>query len=99
VACAAELGSRARAAICIFAHGDEYVFSYFACGACGRYTVEVFHDAFMGESGAHVMPQALEREEGERAVGLVGACPAPRDKLCDCASHRALQTGRPARAG
>jgi hypothetical protein len=84
---------KARAGISIFVAGDEYVYSYFWCDACGVYSVEGYHDRFMGDSEVFALP-AISREEGDRAVALIGACPVPHDKLCDCASHRALYTGR-----
>lgn len=85
--------SNARAAIAIFVAGDEYIYSYFWCERCELYSVEGYHDRFMGDSEAFFLPP-ISREEGDRAVALIRACPDPRDKLCDCASHRALYTGR-----
>lgn len=84
---------RALAGISIFVIGDEYIYSYFWCDACGAYSVEGYHDRFMGDSEVFALP-AVSREEGDRAVALIRACPNPHDKWCDCASHRALYTGR-----
>lgn len=92
VQCARQL-PEAREAICIFVTGDEYIYSYFFCEHCELYTVEGYHDRFMGESEAFLLPQ-VSREEGDRAVALIRACPAPNDKHCGCASHVALYTGR-----
>lgn len=80
-------------AICIFVNGDEYIYSYFSCERCDVYTVEGYHDRFMGDSDAFLLPE-VPREEGDRAVALIRACPAPSNKHCQCASHRALYTGR-----
>lgn len=94
ISCARSLGAaKARAAISILVAGDEYIYSYYSCEACGSYTVEAFHDRFMGESDTHFLPP-IAREEGDRAVALIDACPSPGDKFCDCPSHLALYTGR-----
>jgi hypothetical protein len=74
--------------------GDEYIYSYFHCVSCDVYTVEGYHDRFLGDSEAFLLPE-LSREEGDAAVALIERCPDPSRKLCDCESHRALYTGRP----
>lgn len=89
----ADLLPKARAGISIFVNGDEYIYSYFWCERCEVYSVEGFHDRFMGDSEVFVLP-VISREEGDRAVALIEACPDPGDKLCGCASHAALYTGR-----
>jgi hypothetical protein len=91
-ACHRPLG-KAEAAIAIFVMGDEYLYSYFAC-VCGAYTVESYHDRFLGEDEVTVLGP-FPRAVGEEAVALIRACPAPMDKHCDCASHRALYYGVP----
>lgn len=90
--CAAEL-PKADAAISVFVIGDEYTYSYFRCPACGNYTVEGFHDRFMGESHVFLLPP-IPASEGERAVALIRTCPEPGDKWCECEAHKALYTGR-----
>jgi hypothetical protein len=90
--CGRSLG-KAEAAIAIFVMGDEYLYSYFACG-CGACTVESYHDRFLGEDEVSVLGP-FPREVGERAVALIRACPSPMDKLCDCRSHQALYYGVP----
>lgn len=85
---------RARTAISIFVLGDEYIYSYWWCARCGCYTVEAYHDRFMGESEIGFLPP-ISKEEGDRAVAIIRACPTPHDKFCECASHRAMYRGRP----
>ena len=87
-------GSLARAGISIFVMGDEYIYSYWRCDACGFYTVESYHDRFTGEDEVTFLP-AVSREIGDRCVALVQACPTPFDKYCECRSHRALYYGLP----
>ena len=87
-------GERARAGISIFVMGDEYVYSYWSCAACQRYTVTAYHDRFMGEDSRSVLPP-VSREVGDAAVALIRACPEPFDKWCECPSHRALYHGVP----
>jgi len=74
--------------------GDEYIYSYWACELCGCYTVESYHDRFLGDDEVTVLPP-IEREVGERCVALCAACPTPFDKNCECPSHRALYGGVP----
>lgn len=85
-------GERARAAISIFVLGDEYMYSYWHCRGCDMYTVESFHDRFMGDDEITFLPP-IARDVGDRCVELVRACPSPHDKHCDCPSHRALYYG------
>jgi hypothetical protein len=91
-------GEKARAAISIFAMGDEYIYSYWLCDACGYYTVESYHDRFLGEDEITFLPP-VPREVGDRCVELVRACPRPFDKNCECASHQALYHGLPPLSG
>lgn len=83
----------ALAAIAVFVAGDEYIYSYFFCERCDVYTVEGYHDRFMGDDEAFMLPP-ISKDEGDRAVELIRACPDPLNKLCDCPSHAALYTGR-----
>lgn len=85
---------KARASISIFVLGDEYIYSYWFCEACQRYTIEWYHDRFLGEDDVGFLP-AMPKEVGDRCVELVRACPTPWDKNCECESHRALYHGVP----
>lgn len=82
-----------RAAIAIFVMGDEYIYSYRSCSRCGQYTVESYHDRFMGDDDISFFP--LAKADGDRAIELIAACPDPQNKHCDCDSHKALYYGRP----
>lgn len=87
-------GSRAEAAIAVFAAGDEVIYSYWRCPRCGAWTGEAWHDRFLGDSDAHCFGP-LTPDLGQRCVALVARCPAPQDKLCGCPSHQALRGGLP----
>ena len=79
---------RDRAAfICYEVMGDEYIESFFFCPDCGVYTVEVYHDHFLGPSTASVQGP-VSREEGDAAVEKIRRCPKPSSKRCDCPAHR-----------
>ena len=92
--CKGPLAAKADAAIAILVLGDEYIYSYFFCKSCRSYTVESYHDRFMGEDEISFLPP-IEKEEGDKAVALIRACPDPMDKHCECASHKALYYGTP----
>ena len=83
-----------EASISIFVMGDEYIYSYFVCKACGMYTAEQYHDRFLGDAQIAVMAP-IPKEEGERIVELIEACSQPNNKNCTCDSHKALYHGRP----
>lgn len=82
-----------RAAISIMVMGDEYIYSYVYCARCGNYTVESYHDRFMGDDEISFF--SIDKGEGDRAVELIAACHEPHNKFCDCESHKALYYGRP----
>jgi hypothetical protein len=85
---------KARAAIAIFVIGDEYLYSYWYCEACTHYTIEAYHDRFMGDDEISFLPP-MPKEVGDKAVELIRACPEPMDKNCECPSHKALYYGLP----
>jgi hypothetical protein len=86
--------ARAQAGISVFVLGDEYIYSYWLCPACDHYTVEAYHDRFLGDDEVFFLAP-VSRKVGDRAVALIRACPSPFDKYCDCPSHRALYHGVP----
>lgn len=66
--------------------GDEYIESYFFCGKCNVYTVEVYHDRFLGDE--HIFERGpLAKVEGDGRVALIQQCPEPRNKNCRCPAH------------
>ena len=94
--CAREFdkAENARAAISIFVMGDEYIYSYWYCVSCGFYTVEWYHDCFMGDDDVGFLAP-VPRDVGDHCVQLIQACPDPFNKHCDCESHRQLYYGLP----
>lgn len=68
--------------------GDEYTESYFYCGGCGVYTVEVCHDRFLGEEELFARGP-VPKAEGDAQVLRIRECGEPWDKKCRCAAHRA----------
>jgi hypothetical protein len=67
--------------------GDEQVESYFFCGNCGVYTVEVYYDQFLNEDEV-TLRGPVSKEEGDRKVALIRECPEPWDKKCRCPAHK-----------
>jgi hypothetical protein len=68
--------------------GDEYIESYFFCNTCGLYTVEIYHDRFLGEDEISARGP-VSKSEGDAKVTLIQRCPEPWDKKCRCEAHRA----------
>jgi len=67
--------------------GDEHIESWFFCNRCRVYTLEVYHDRFMGEDEITVQgPIPIER--GDAKVALIRQCDRPSDKRCRCDAHR-----------
>ena len=67
--------------------GDEYIDSYFFCEDCGVYTVEVYHDRFLGEDDVSIRGP-VSKAEGDEKVELIRQCSAPWKKKCRCQAHR-----------
>ncbi|MBN1413806.1 MAG: hypothetical protein JW973_01795 [Bacteroidales bacterium] len=82
-----------RAGISVSVMGDEYIYTYIFCSACGAYTVESYYDCFLGD--AKISFFSVDKATGDRAVELIRACPDPFDKNCTCPSHKAMYYGRP----
>jgi hypothetical protein len=68
--------------------GDEYIESYLFCDNCRVYTVEIYHDRFLGEDEISVRGP-LSKSEGDEKVKLIQQYPEPWDKKCRCEAHRA----------
>ena len=66
--------------------GDETTDSYYFCEDCGVYTVEVYHDRFLGEDNVFTRGP-YSREEGDEKVRLIRECPDPWNKKCRCKAH------------
>lgn len=67
--------------------GDEYIESYFFCNNCGVYTVEIYHDRFLGEDEISVRGP-VSKSEGDGKITLIQQCPEPWNKKCRCEAHR-----------
>lgn len=67
--------------------GDEYIESYFLCKTCGVYTVEIYHDRFMGDEDVSVRGP-VSGAEGDGKVALIQQCSEPWNKKCRCPAHR-----------
>jgi hypothetical protein len=67
--------------------GDEYIDTWYRCPACDRYTVDDYHDAFLGESTVRVRGP-VSRADGDPLVALIRRCDRPWDKKCRCPAHR-----------
>ena len=72
--------------------GDEYIESYFLCGECGVYTVEMYHDRFLGEESASVHGP-VSKAKGDAKVKLIGQCSEPWNKKCRCQAHQSYFGG------
>lgn len=66
--------------------GDEYIESFFFCDTCNVYTVEVYHDRFLGEGEVYIRGP-VERTDGDAKVALIRRCERPWDKKCRCPAH------------
>jgi hypothetical protein len=67
--------------------GDEYIESYYFCHNCGVYTIEVYHDRFLGEDDVSVRGP-VSKSEGDEKIELIRRCPEPWNKKCRCEAHR-----------
>ena len=86
--CQQELGSDSREiSISGSIMGDEYIESYYLCPSCKVYTVEVYHDRFLGDDEVSFRGP-LTLEEGRSKVELIGQCSEPWNKKCRCPAHR-----------
>ncbi|MBM4345678.1 MAG: hypothetical protein FJ100_20080 [Deltaproteobacteria bacterium] len=86
--------ARRAGGISVLVTGDEVIYSYWRCGACGWYSIEEYYDAFLGDSTVRWGP-VVRPEIGDRALRWIAQCPDPHDKWCECDAHRALATGVP----
>ena len=66
--------------------GDEYIESYYFCSQCEVYTLEIFHDRFLGDDDVFVRGP-IPKQEGDAKVELIRQCPEPWDKKCRCKAH------------
>jgi len=67
--------------------GDEYIESYYFCKRGEVYTVEIYHDRFLGEDNI-LMRGPVSKAEGDAQVELIRHCSEPWNKKCRCEAHR-----------
>lgn len=82
-------GMYSRAALISYeVAGDEYIESYWHCGRCGCYTMEMYQDRAMGTSVVNAREEPIEKVEGDAIVRSIRQCPNPKDKRCPCDVHK-----------
>jgi len=72
--------------------GDETIDSFYFCNNCGVYTIEGYHDRFMGDEEVSTRGP-LSKEEGDEKVRWIKECSEPWDKKCRCPAHQAYFGG------
>jgi hypothetical protein len=72
--------------------GDEYTDSYYFCDRCQVYTVEVYHDRFLGEDDVSI-GGPVAKAEGDAKVELIKQCSEPWNKKCRCKAHQSYFQG------
>lgn len=72
--------------------GDEYIETYFFCKNCSVYTVEIYHDRFLGEEEISIQGP-IPQSEGDAKVELIKKCSQPWNKKCRCAAHKEYFAG------
>jgi hypothetical protein len=89
--CHQDLGNLDKrvAFICGEVMGDEYIYSYWYCEKCEVFTLETYHDRFLGEAIITVS-EPISRHEGEQLLKLISNCPEPANKRCHCDTHKKL---------
>ena len=67
--------------------GDEDTESWYFCPDCQVYTVEKYHDRFVGEDSVSIQGP-IEKARGDAQVAIIRRCPNPWNKRCTCPAHR-----------
>jgi len=88
-----EAGDRSVASISGGIMGDEYIESYYFCAQCQVYTVEVYHDRFLGEEEISVRGP-VPKTEGDALIELIKQCDEPWNKKCRCKAHLSYFQGQ-----
>jgi len=84
---AADVDRTRKGFICASIMGDEHIETYFFCEACGVYTVEDYHDRFMGDDEVSTSGP-VSKDKGDRKLAIIARCPDPANKRCRCEAHR-----------
>ena len=88
-----EAGDRSIASISGSIMGDEYIESHYFCSQCQVYTVEVYHDRFLGEEEISVRGP-VSKPDGDAMVELIKQCEEPWNKKCRCKAHQSYFQGQ-----
>ncbi len=72
--------------------GDEYIDSYYFCSRCDVYTIEAYHDRFLGEDDVSIRGP-VAKSEGDAMVQLIRQCSEPWNKKCRCKAHQTYFQG------
>lgn len=88
-----EAGERSIASISGSIMGDEYTESYYFCTECQVYTVEVYHDRFLGEEEISIRGP-VPKTEGDALIELIKQCDEPWNKKCRCKAHQSYFNGQ-----
>ena len=72
--------------------GDEYIESYYLCSQCGFYTLEIYHDRFLGDEDVFIKGP-MQKQEGDARVELISRCSEPWNKKCRCDAHQSYFDG------
>jgi hypothetical protein len=67
--------------------GDEYIESLYYCDRCECYTIEAYHDRFLGEETV-TFEGPFDKAKGDALAAVIAACPEPWNKKCRCPSHQ-----------
>lgn len=87
-----QTGGRCVASISGSIMGDEYIESYYFCSQCEVYTVEIYHDRFLGEDEVFIKGP-VSKAEGDAKVELIRQCFEPWNKKCRCKAHQSYFEG------
>ena len=87
-----QAGGRCVASVSGSIMGDETIESYYFCSPCEVYTVEIYHDRFLGEDEVSIRGP-VPKPEGDAMVELIRQCSQPWNKKCRCKAHLAYFQG------
>lgn len=73
--------------ICGSIMGDEYIESWYFCPSCQMYSVENYHDRFMGEDSISITGP-IDKTTGDARISIIKRCPEPSNKRCRCPAHK-----------
>ena len=66
--------------------------TYYFCSQCEVYTVEIYHDRFLGEDEVSIRGP-VPKPEGDARGELIRQCSQPWNKKCRCKAHLAYFQG------